>query len=487
MPPTPPDPLQACALASPVVLALLAAAGCHVLLLDSELRLLGHDPGAPEALGLKTGPGGFDVLPVLARTQFASRGFRLCGPPRPLGGQGHHLWIYRDVRSFERREELEMVFLHQLLSALVSSGPAGQGEASTHRLQRMWDTAMALYRELVAPRLRQDPGGPREAPGCRILEEGVPVLEPALPVPEPPGRSGPKVLVVDDAPMVRRLLQAVLAKDYQVLCAADGGEALALAQEHQPDLVLLDAVMPVLDGFTVCQRLKADPRTREIPVLFLTALQGELDEVRALEAGAIDFIQKPINGPTVLARVRNHIELKHSREDLMRLAACDGLTALANRRHFDQMLAVEWQRSRREGHPLSLILGDVDSFKAFNDTYGHLEGDACLKAVAGVFRDALRRPADLAARYGGEEFVCLLPETDQAGAKALVDLITDAMAALAMPHAGSEVAPQVTMSLGVATAYPTLHEGPELLVEEADRRMYEAKRKAKARNLKTGA
>jgi diguanylate cyclase (GGDEF)-like protein len=255
-----------------------------------------------------------------------------------------------------------------------------------------------------------------------------------------------------------------------------------MAQEGLPDLILLDALMPGMDGFTVCERLKADPRTQEIPVLFLTALQGEVDEIRALSAGAIDFIQKPINAATVLARVRNHIELKRSKDRLQELAVQDGLTFLSNRRHFDQVLAREWQRSRREGSPLALILGDVDCFKNFNDAYGHVAGDACLKAVAGAFQGALRRPADLAARFGGEEFVCLLPDTDEAGARAVAEGITQAMAERALPHDHSHVAPHVTVSLGVAAVFPAMDEGAASLVAEADRRMYEAKRKAKARN-----
>ncbi len=457
----------------PVVTALLEAMGCHAFILDREMRLLTFNPGAPGALGLVQGPGGPDILPLLARGRAASRGYRACGEPVPLGAAGMHLWVFRDCRGEERREELEMIFLHDLLAALAP-GPGGD-------LARLWERALETYRAVVVPGLAQ--AARREVPGARALEREDPPAGGEADVEAPPP-SAATVLVVDDSPMVRRLLAVVLGRDFRVVAAGDGEAALAQALAERPDLILLDAVMPGRDGFSVCRRLKEDARTAEIPVLFLTALQGEVDEIRALEAGAIDFIQKPINPATVLARVRNHIELKRSKDRLVELAVQDGLTALANRRHFDQVLTREWQRSRREGSPLALILGDVDCFKTFNDTYGHVAGDACLRAVAAAFAGALRRPADLAARFGGEEFVCLLPDTDEAGARAVADQITAALADLGLPHARSDVAPHVTASLGVAAVCPALDEGPECLVDEADRRMYEAKRRAKARSLR---
>jgi len=471
--PQTPLPVAAGLLDGPVVAALLEAMGCHAFILDLDLRLLAFDPGAPAALGLGAGPGGPDIVPLLARTRAASRGYRLCGAPLPLGG-GPHLWVFQDARGQERREELEMIFLHELLGTL---GPRCGGEAP-----ELWETALGLYREVVVPRLALDRR--REVPGARALEQGGEPRCEAAAAARAHLRSAPKVLVVDDSTMVRRLLAAVLGREFRVLAAEDGDAALALALEARPDLILLDALMPGMDGFTACERLKADARTGEIPVLFLTALDGEVDEIRALEAGAIDFIQKPINAATVLARVRNHIELKRSNDRLRELSVQDGLTSLSNRRHFDQVLTREWQRCRREGSPLALILGDVDCFKNYNDTYGHLEGDACLKAVAAVFAGALRRPADMAARFGGEEFVCLLPDTDEAGARAVAEQISAALADLGLPHAGSDVAPHVTASLGVAAVCPAQDDLPGSLVDEADRRMYEAKRKAKARHLR---
>jgi len=181
------------------------------------------------------------------------------------------------------------------------------------------------------------------------------------------------------------------------------------------------------------------------------------------------------------ARVRNQLELKHHQDQLRNLSLLDGLTGIANRRRFDQYLEMEWQRCSRNGQPLSLVMGDVDFFKAFNDGYGHGQGDECLRAVAKVFALALRRPADLAARYGGEEFVCVLPETDQDGARIVADQIMVQMEDLALVHGYSSVSSRVTVSVGVATVIrPSLGRDWKSLVEEADMWMYEAK--ARGRN-----
>ncbi len=290
------------------------------------------------------------------------------------------------------------------------------------------------------------------------------------------------LLVVDDSKTLCRLLGNLLCPRYRVLTAETGEDGFTLALKCRPDLILLDVMMPDMDGFAVCRRLKSDSRTREIPVLFLTALGGEADEMRALEAGGIDFILKPISPPVLAARVRNQLELKHQQDRLRNLSLLDGLTGIANRRRFDHYLEMEWQRCSRNAQPLSLVMGDVDFFKAFNDGYGHGRGDECLRAVAKVFGMALRRPADLAARYGGEEFVCVLPETDQDGARIVADQIMAQMTDLAMPHAFSAIARHVTVSVGIATASrPSLGRSWKRLVEEADMWMYEAKGRGRNR------
>jgi diguanylate cyclase (GGDEF)-like protein len=290
------------------------------------------------------------------------------------------------------------------------------------------------------------------------------------------------LLLVDDSKTVCHLLGNLLGPHYRVLTAENGEDGFTLAVNCKPDLILLDVLMPDVDGFAVCRRLKRDSRTREIPVLFLTALGSEADEIRALEAGGIDFILKPICPPVLAARVRNQLELKHHQDRLRNLSLLDGLTGIANRRRFDQFLEMEWQRCSRNAQPLSLVMGDVDFFKAFNDGYGHGRGDECLRAVARVFAMALRRPADLAARYGGEEFVCVLPETDQEGARIVADQIMAQMEDLALPHAFSAVAGRVTVSVGVATAErPSLGRSWKTLAEEADLHLYEAKRRGRNR------
>jgi diguanylate cyclase (GGDEF)-like protein len=319
-----------------------------------------------------------------------------------------------------------------------------------------------------------------EAGSCPAADPGRSALAVGLPQDQAP-EGADTLLVVDDSKTLCRLLGNLLCPRYRVLTAENGEDGFNLAMKCRPDLILLDVMMPDMDGFAVCRRLKGDSRTREIPVLFLTALGGEADEMRALEAGGIDFILKPISPPVLAARVRNQLELKHQQDRLRNLSLLDGLTGIANRRRFDQYLEMEWQRCSRNGQPLSLVMGDVDFFKAFNDGYGHGRGDECLRAVAKVFGLALRRPADLAARYGGEEFVCVLPETDEEGARIVADQVMAQMEELAMPHAFSSIARHVTVSVGVATVTrPSLGRSWKSLVEEADRWMYEAK--AKGRN-----
>lgn len=295
-------------------------------------------------------------------------------------------------------------------------------------------------------------------------------------LPERPGL----VLVVDDSRTIRRHLETVLSQEHRVILAESGPEAIHLAVDQQPDLVLLDVVMPGMDGYAVCARLKSDPRTEEIPVLFLTSLKGEAEETLALEAGAIDFIHKPITPTSVAARVRNQLALKRSQDRIREISLLDGLTAIANRRRFDGHLREEWARAQRNGAPISLVMGDVDYFKRYNDHYGHAQGDACLREVARCFAGGVHRAGDLAARYGGEEFACLLPGTDLAGALVVAERIRELALGLSLPHAQSEVADIVTLSLGVACRIPEQGQDPSLLVEQADAGLYRAK--AEGRN-----
>ncbi|WP_395703798.1 diguanylate cyclase [Aquabacterium sp.] len=296
----------------------------------------------------------------------------------------------------------------------------------------------------------------------------------------------PRLLVVDDQPINVQALYQALAAEHQVFVATSGEQALKLALEKQPDLVLLDVVMPGLDGFEVCQQLKRDAATADIPVIFVTAHSDEAGETRGLDAGAVDFIAKPFNPRVVRARVKTHLTLKRQSDLLRRMAFIDGLTGLYNRRHFDERLQQEWLRAQRNGTPLSLLLIDLDGFKRYNDRYGHPAGDDCLRRVAQALALGLLRPADLLARYGGEEFAAILPETDAAGALALAQRLGQLVQALALPHADSPAGlPVVSVSIGVASrpaAAPGEPAGPQSeLLARADRQLYRAKAEGRAR------
>ncbi|TWA86326.1 response regulator receiver modulated diguanylate cyclase [Azospirillum brasilense] len=290
-----------------------------------------------------------------------------------------------------------------------------------------------------------------------------------------------KILVVDDIPSNVHVLSRILKDEHDIYFATDGAKALELVQSRLPDLVLLDIMMPGMDGYEVCSRIKADPITRDIPVIFISAKSEVEDETYGLEVGAIDFISKPISPPIVKARVRNHLLLKRQTDLLRTLSFNDGLTGIANRRRFDEVLLREWRRCGRVQLPLSLIMLDVDQFKPYNDHYGHQAGDECLRAVARLLAEQMMRPGDLIARYGGEEFVCLLPETDEDGAVQVAERLRQTVAGQRLPHAVSYVADHITISLGVATARPLLDDTPDRLTQLADGLLYEAKRAGRNR------
>ena len=265
----------------------------------------------------------------------------------------------------------------------------------------------------------------------------------------------PRLLVVDDQPINIQTLYQIFHADHEVFMATSGEQALAFCRSNPlPDLILLDVVMPGLDGLAVCQQLKADPVLANIPVIFVTACMDPADETRALEAGGVDFITKPVNPMVVRARVKTHLTLKAQEDFLRSLVFIDGLTGVANRRRFDEALLSEWRQCRRAGTPLALLMIDIDHFKRYNDHYGHPTGDACLQQVAAVLKAAMQRASDLVARYGGEEFVCLLPGCDQAPALAKAQALQAALAAQGIAHEASPTAAWVTLSIGVAVAQP---------------------------------
>lgn len=297
----------------------------------------------------------------------------------------------------------------------------------------------------------------------------------------------PRLLVVDDQPINIQALYQAFSADHQVLMATSGAQALALCASQQPDLVLLDVVMPGMDGHEVCRRMKADEALRDIPVIFVTAHSDEAAETLGLEAGAVDFISKPINTKIVRARVKTHLTLKAQADLLRQWVYLDGLTGVHNRRYFEERLATEWARAVRNGQALSAVLIDVDFFKRYNDHYGHQAGDDCLRRVAAALRACLKRPGDLVARYGGEEFVCLLPETPLDGALAFANQLGQSVQQLAIDHAKSDVVPCITVSLGVCSRLPGFsgHGSATELVRQADAQLYSAK--TGGRNRSCGA
>lgn len=297
--------------------------------------------------------------------------------------------------------------------------------------------------------------------------------------------SAGKLLLVDDDPSTIQALQRTLDGYPDLRFATRGHDALRLALEDPPDVILLDAEMPELSGFALCVELKTHPQLADTAIIFVTSHSEAHVEASVFDLGAADFISKPINPGVVRARVAMQLRLLQMIRALRRLADEDGLTGLANRRMFDDRLAVECDRSQRSGAPLALIMIDIDHFKRYNDHHGHQAGDECLRVVAHLLVNSLRRPADLAARYGGEEFVALLPDTSAAGAMNLAHHWLAAVAARALPHGASPSGPILTTSLGLACIAPAepgrRTVDPETLVAAADRALYRAKAAGRAR------
>ena len=289
-----------------------------------------------------------------------------------------------------------------------------------------------------------------------------------------------RLLIVDDDPNNVRLLASIFDQDYDILFALNGLEAIDISLRERPDLIILDVMMPDLDGYTVCKTIKNHPHTKDIPIVFLTAHCDAEEEIRGLEMGAADFISKPFYPKIVKIRVSNQIELKYAREKLTKLAITDGLTGIANRRYFDDQLAHEWTRARRLNQTLAIAMIDVDWFKKYNDHYGHQGGDDCLRQIANVLSNVAKRDSDFVARYGGEEFAIILPMTQAENALELSKNICLALSNLELPHALSDFG-HVTLSVGVAVGCPKQNTTPHNLLINADKALYTAKEKGRNR------
>jgi len=282
------------------------------------------------------------------------------------------------------------------------------------------------------------------------------------------------ILIVDDEKANLMVLTHLLSREYVIYTAKDGQDAIGKAGKLLPDLILLDIVMPGMDGYEVLATLKNSEETRHIPVIFITGLDSGEDEEKGLILKAADYISKPFRAAIVKLRIRNQIQIVNQMRTIERLSMIDQLTNIPNRRSFDSRLSLEWKRARREKTPISLLMIDVDRFKAYNDTYGHQQGDAVLQTVADIFSRTLKRPADFAARWGGEEFAVLLPVSDMNGALMVAEEIRANVENAVIPCADGEIT-NVTTSVGVNTEFPVDGGSIDGFISGADSALYTAK------------
>lgn len=283
------------------------------------------------------------------------------------------------------------------------------------------------------------------------------------------------ILIIDDDINLIRLMSQMLKDFGRILFATNGEMGLHIAQEQKPDLILLDVEMAPMDGYEVCRRLKSDEATSASAIIFVTAKVGMESEIACLDAGAVDFICKPLNPLVVQARVRTHLRLQQNTAALESLAQHDSLSGLYNRRYFNMAIEAEYRRLQRHQLPLGLAMVDIDHFKKYNDTYGHIAGDGAICAVAKALEHATKRPGEVVARYGGEEFVVLLPQVDAEILSQYGQMICDKVQALELPHATSDTSAWVSISVGLALVIPNSQSLPEDLIKQADQALYLAK------------
>ena len=291
-----------------------------------------------------------------------------------------------------------------------------------------------------------------------------------------------RVLVVDDNPTDLHVVMNGLSESFTISFASSAQEALCLVTQHpQPDLILLDIVMPEMDGYQICQRLKAEESTAGIPVIFLSSRDSAHDKTKGFKAGGVDYVTKPMQLEELEARIHTHIRLKEQSQYLETMAFFDPLTRVANRRKYNEVLQREWARCIRYHQQISMILIDIDKFKEYNDSYGHSEGDNCLITVCRLLEGVSNRPADIFARIGGEEFVLLLPDCNAAGAvqkaEEMLKIIRDAK----IQHEFSPNHSHLTISLGIATVFPSQSHSALSLFQAADDAMFSAKRDGRDR------
>ena len=283
-----------------------------------------------------------------------------------------------------------------------------------------------------------------------------------------------KILVIDDSPVQTEFLASILKPDYEITACHTAEAGLRAAKEGGFSLILLDVVMPEMDGFTLLRELKGTELTRYIPVILLTSLTDIQYEERGLLLGAVDYVTKPFSPVIIKARVNAHIQLYHYQMQFRRQAMVDELTGVANRRRYEEEYPVRWREAIRFELPFSICMFDIDKFKLYNDTFGHPAGDQVISAVAKTVSSFFHRSTDLFARYGGEEFVALFLGSEGRTAFEFLKTVRQAVEELHLQH-NSPVSPWVTISVGGVTVVPTTEHSPEEFLQRADAMLYDAK------------
>ncbi|MCI8416663.1 MAG: diguanylate cyclase [Lachnospiraceae bacterium] len=284
-----------------------------------------------------------------------------------------------------------------------------------------------------------------------------------------------KILIVDDSAVQAAQLKAILAEEYDITIAQTAEDGLRRASRENYSLILLDVVMPGMDGFTLLKKLQEEIITQSIPVILITSLSDVQSEQRGLVLGAVDYITKPFHSPIVKARVDTHIKLYNYRRQVEEQSMTDQLTGIANRRRYERYSITKWHEAARLQIPFSICMFDIDHFKIFNDTFGHPAGDKVITAVAKTISSHLHRSTDFFARYGGEEFVALFWGDPSDKVFAYLKKIRQAVEDLHIPHAPS-VSKWVTVSVGGVTAIPHAESSYSFYLKIADTMLYDAKR-----------
>ena len=284
-----------------------------------------------------------------------------------------------------------------------------------------------------------------------------------------------KILVIEDSRINQEVIHRILGDEISMILVNNGNEALEKAIHEQPDLILLDIILPGLSGFDVLADLKKNDLTSSIPVIIISGQSKPEDEVKGLKLGAIDYITKPYNDLVVKTRIETQLNIMKQMRTIEELGFVDMLTNIPNRRQFDRFLTREWNRSIREKTPVALLMIDVDHFKIYNDTHGHQQGDVALQTAADAIVASLKRSIDIAARWGGEEFAVLLPNTKLDGAVKVAEEIRANVEKASIPYGDGAESHKVTISIGVSSLVPSSENYIAKLIMLADKALYKAK------------